>query len=74
MQTGIGHRIAQAREAAGMTRVELAWRLRCSVPLVEAWERGTRNPAASLDRLSRLAETLGRPVSWFFESGEREAA
>lgn len=49
-----------------MTREELAWRVGHTAKAVEAWERGTRHPRPAA--LEKLAEVLGHPVAWFFES------
>lgn len=66
----IGGRIRKAREHAGLTQVQLAEQLGQAERTVQAWEGNTRTPRPGA--LLHLAETLGRPVSWFYEE-ERAA-
>lgn len=62
MQT-IGPRITSAREALGYTQAQLAERVPCNPQTVSNWETGRRQPRYA--DLVRLAEVLGRRVSWF---------
>lgn len=48
--------IRKYREAAGMTKSDLAKRMRVSVPTIIRWERGEDYPAAA--RLPELATVL----------------
>jgi transcriptional regulator with XRE-family HTH domain len=59
----LAQRIAAAREALGYTQAQLAERVPCNAQTVSNWENGRRQPR--YDDLLRLAEVLGRPVSWF---------
>jgi len=63
-------RIAEAREALGYTQAQLAERVPCNPQTVSNWETGRRQPRYA--DLLRLAEILGRPVSWFL--GEEQVA
>jgi transcriptional regulator with XRE-family HTH domain len=58
----VGRRIAQARNAAGLTQEELANRLGVTRRSVQGYEAGRVAPFRHLDLLSEL---LGRSTSWF---------
>lgn len=63
----LGARIAEAREAAGLTQAILAERLGIDRTSVVRLEAGSRKVSAG--ELAGIAETLGRPIDWFvFES------
>lgn len=55
-----GTAIKQLRKEKGMTQKELASLLGVSYQMVQAWERGARNPKR--ETLEKIANTLG--VSW----------
>lgn len=59
----LAERIVEAREALGYTQAQLAERVPCNPQTVSNWETGRRQPRYA--DLLRLAEILGRPVSWF---------
>lgn len=71
-------RVTRAREAAGLTRTQLAEKLSCSLSLVSEIESGTRN--ALPDRLELMAEVLEVPVEkiasaeYLRKAGEGSAA
>jgi transcriptional regulator with XRE-family HTH domain len=69
---GIGPRIQEARLAAGLSQSELAVKAGNSTSTIQSWELGSRHPR--FDGLQRLAEALGRDVSWFYTAPERAAA
>lgn len=58
----IGRRLTEAREAAGMTRHELAAHLGLEESTIERWETGERSPRGN--RVSKLAGILGVSLSW----------
>lgn len=64
--------IKAAREAEGLVQRQVAARLDMDVMNVSRWERGAVMP--TLDNLSRLADLLGRDVSWFYVDHERVSA
>lgn len=53
-------RIAKLREAAGLTRAQLAENLGIAAPSVHEWESGKTKPR--VDRLGELAEQLNVSV------------
>lgn len=59
----IGRRIRQARESAGLTQEDLGRRLEISGVAVGHYERGARS--VGIAELERIADILGRPVTWF---------
>lgn len=67
----IGHRITAAREALGYTQAQLAERIPCNPQTVSNWETGRRQPRYA--DLLRLAEVLGRPVSWLLGEDATDA-
>ncbi|HEY1690028.1 MAG TPA: helix-turn-helix transcriptional regulator [Solirubrobacteraceae bacterium] len=73
---GIGARITEAREAAGLTRTQLGAKAGYAAATIEAWEKDRRYP--TLGPLRALARILGRDISWFYEplnpAGDEEAA
>lgn len=68
----IGARIKEAREATGMSQLAFAKALRIGERTVQAWEGNTRTPR--LGMLELVAEKTNRPVSWFYEPVEAQAA
>lgn len=54
-----------ARESAGLTQEALARRMNCSLPTIQKYEGGQRNP--SREMLNRFAEATGKPLSFFVE-------
>jgi transcriptional regulator with XRE-family HTH domain len=65
-------RIVQARAEAGLTQAELALKAGCSVVSIGKYERGER--ALRGPRLRRIAEATGKPLSFFFTTGEEAVA
>jgi len=57
-----GDRLAGAREAAGMTRAQLARRLGLKVSNIEKWEEDLSEPRAN--RLQMLSGVLGVSLTW----------
>lgn len=58
----VGERIKAARKKAGLTQLDVAYRLGDqSYQSVAQWERGVRAP--KLESLERLAEAIGCPLS-----------
>ena len=55
----------EAREAAGLSRAELAEHALATEAAVRLWETGQREPR--LKYLKRIAEATDRPLAWFFE-------
>ena len=58
----MGGRLSRARETAGLTAKELAWRLGVKVTTVNGWERDRAHPA--MHRLSTLSGLLNVSISW----------
>ena len=63
----IGVRIAQKREAAGLSQSELARRLGLSPQAVQKWEAGVSTPRNS--KLGDLAEALGTSMGYLIDGG-----
>src|SRR5262249_6011673 len=63
-QADLGRRIAEAREASGMTQAELASRVGLERTALVKIEAGVRKVSAT--ELVTMADALGRPVDWFF--------
>ena len=57
-----GDRLAGAREAAGMSRAQIAERLGASIDVIEAWEDNVAEPRSN--RLIRLSGILNVSVMW----------
>lgn len=66
----LGERIKKAREEAGMTIAQLAAALELDPRTVAGYQAERSKP--SYDRLVRIAETLGKPPSYFIDE-ERAA-
>ena len=58
-------RLRKAREAAGLTREQLAVQVGRSYPMLAQYESGVKQP--SLEALTRIASALDRPVGYFFD-------
>ena len=58
----IGGRLSRARDAAGLSVEQIAWRLSVRNATVTAWESDRTLPGAQ--RLTRLAGILGVSISW----------
>lgn len=63
--------MAQARQAAGLTQVQLAEKTGQAPRTIQAWERGERHPR--IDGLTRVALVVDRPIAWFYENGSEAA-
>jgi transcriptional regulator with XRE-family HTH domain len=62
----LGERIRQARVEAGWTIEALARELNVSTRTVAGWQSGRQQRSRpSYERLARLSELLGKPVSYF---------
>ncbi len=57
-----GGRFSRARDAAGLTTRELAWRLGVKSATINAWETDRSQPGSR--RLSLLSGVLGVSLSW----------
>jgi len=64
-------KISEARKALGLTQDELAERVGMARISIARYETGQQS--LTIDNLQRIAEALGRPVSWFFGDGTVEA-
>lgn len=58
----LGDRLAGARDAAGMTRAELARRMGLKLATIEKWEDDIAEPRAN--RLQMLSGLLGVSLTW----------
>jgi len=58
----MGGRLSRARDVAGLTAKDLAWRLGVKVATVNAWERDRSQPATH--RLNMLSGLLSVSISW----------
>jgi len=58
----LGDRLAGARDAAGMTRAELARRMGLKLSTIEKWEDDMAEPRAN--RLQMLSGLLGVSLTW----------
>jgi len=58
----IAKRLQQTREASGMSRVEVAQRLKSSESTIGNYERGTRHP--DIDTFQKLAEIYKTSISY----------
>ncbi len=63
--------ILEARERAGMTRVELAAKLGCSAQAIIYWETGGRE--APHESVVKLAQVFGRNWLWFYQDHSGKA-
>jgi transcriptional regulator with XRE-family HTH domain len=70
MTTFAGSRLQQARQSAGVSREELAYRTGRSFQLIYKIELGHANP--SIETLTRISDFLGVPVGEFFKDSEPE--
>ncbi|MBM4452241.1 MAG: helix-turn-helix transcriptional regulator [Chloroflexi bacterium] len=62
----IGMRIQQARQELGLTQEELAARLGYTQAALSNYELGKRR--LHITNLEQIAQTLGKPLSYFIES------
>lgn len=60
--TDVGRRIKQARQALGLSQMQLAAQMQVSQPTVANWESGSHAPRHAA--LGRLAQTLETPAAW----------
>lgn len=58
----LGDRLAAARDAAGLTQLELAQKLGVKAATLDAWENDRREPRAN--RLQMLTGLLGVSLRW----------
>lgn len=72
VEAPIPNRIAELREAAGLSRVELAARVDVNPQTIGYLERGEYNPSLAL--AFRLADLFGLPVERVFVRGDSEIA
>ena len=63
--TPLGGRVQEARQAAGLSRAELAEKAGSTEAAVRLWENGQRHPR--IKYLQRIAVATDRPLAWFFE-------
>ena len=68
----IASKIRAARREAGITQEELGAHLRVSFQQIQKYEKGTNR--ITPDRLQRVAEKVGRPITYFFEAGSTPIA
>jgi len=68
----IPNRIAELRERAGLSRVELAARVEVNPQTIGYLERGEYNPSLAL--AFRLADLFGLPIEQVFIRGEPTGA
>src|SRR2546427_5043860 len=70
----VGQRIRIQRNALGLSQTELANALGVTFQQVQKYEKGVNRVGAG--RLARIADTLGVPISFFFEGapGPKTAA
>jgi len=70
VSSSIGARIQQTREELGITQQELAATLGCSQAALSNYELGKRR--LYLANLERIANALGKPLSYFTEPAADE--
>jgi transcriptional regulator with XRE-family HTH domain len=61
-RASVGRRIGQARRESGLTQGELATRIGIPLGILDRYETGRADPS---DKLGRISEVTGKPVSWF---------
>jgi transcriptional regulator with XRE-family HTH domain len=72
IDAAVGRKLRQARLLAGMSQEELGRGIGVSFQAVQKYEHGENRLSAS--RLFRAAQFLGRPVAFFFDELQGEAA
>jgi transcriptional regulator with XRE-family HTH domain len=74
IKTIVGDNIRFARDESGLTQQALAQALGALAggAAVSRWERGLVLPSPTT--FARLADVLGRDISWFYIDHEKEAA
>lgn len=60
-----GQRLAEARDAKGLTQAQLAEKIGASERAVQQWESEGRSPRKKYQPL--LVAALGKPWKWFFD-------
>lgn len=65
-----GNRLRSLREQEYSSRDEFSEKFDLHPATVGRWERGERLPSA--EELDFLAQSMGRPVAWFFTDPEKE--
>ena len=68
----IALKIRAARLEAGISQEELGTYLRVSFQQIQKYEKGTNR--VTPDRLQRIAEKVGRPITYFFDAGSPPTA
>jgi transcriptional regulator with XRE-family HTH domain len=68
----VGKRVRMARLMADMTQSTLAEAVKLTFQQIQKYERGFNRVSCGM--LSEFAVVLKRPVPWFFEDGEGNAA
>ena len=68
VEAPISNRIAELRELAGLSRVELAARVEVNPQTIGYLERGEYNPSLAL--AFRLADLFGLPIEQVFVRGD----
>ena len=67
----VGAKIREARAAKGWKQKHLAAQVKVEPITVSRWERGATTP--DFDALALVAETTGRPLSYFLDEGQPTA-
>jgi transcriptional regulator with XRE-family HTH domain len=70
---GLGARIREARQAAGLKQTELAVKLDVTQATIANYERGNTQPP-SMRRFRSLADALGVDLIWLLEGDKEEVA
>lgn len=68
-QVLFGQRLQNAREAAGMSREQMAGRLGIKTATLEKWEAGKVEPRAN--RLQMIASLLNVPLLWLIGGSQQ---
>ncbi|KQV27875.1 hypothetical protein ASC97_05800 [Rhizobium sp. Root1203] len=68
----IGGRIRMRRKLLGMSQTDLGAKLGVTFQQIQKYEKGTNRVGGS--RMQRIAEVLGAPVGFFFESSLSQGA
>jgi DNA-binding XRE family transcriptional regulator len=72
LKRGFGDRMRSRRLELGITQSELARALDTDLMAISRWERGTSGPRAR--SALAVAQALGKPLAWFYETPEEVAA
>lgn len=73
MADQLATKIRLARNEANLSREQLAVALGCSLSTIVRHETG-RTQRIGTSRLFLIAKTTGKPIAWFFENDEEDAA